>query len=158
MGQIRQDRAGLEAFVPEVALDCLWIGEDEAATYLAPWAILQWAVRAVYVSRAARLEMLEGVYATLEARFSTLRKVRLGKAVGIAERAGSGVPLTFTTRQQLKRGLNLVIGLYYAIETSRWRSIASARTAVRPGSARSEAFYQDTIRFGSGRVLRCPRT
>jgi hypothetical protein len=111
-----QDRAGLQAFAPEVALDCLWIGEDEAANYLAPWATLQRAGGAVGVSRVARLEMLEVVYAMFETRFSALRKVRQGKAFGMAERAGSGVPLTFTTRQLLKRGMNLVIGLYYAIE------------------------------------------
>jgi hypothetical protein len=33
----------------------------------------------------------------------------------MADRAGSGVPLTFSTRQQLKRGMNLVLGLYYVI-------------------------------------------
>jgi hypothetical protein len=82
-------------------LDCLWIGEKEAASYLALWTVLQMAVRAVNVSRAASLEMLEAVYAMFQARFNALRKIGRGKAFGMGM---SGLAAASCCRSRRGRG------------------------------------------------------
>jgi hypothetical protein len=117
-----------------------------------PWALLQIAIRAEGMSRPARLELIEVVFAQCTELFK--RMPETGRTKGVAEQAcpvkagEEAVPLTFDTRMQLISAMNLSIGLYWG--TSRLRT-ALALGRLSSHSCKTHLGWLRTILRGRGK-------
>jgi hypothetical protein len=114
------DGLALELFDLDFVLRCVEIGEVEAVRFFLSWALLTAAVRSEDVSRSARTEMVQVSFAMMWAQMHALPAT--GATKGIAQKRtkapeGDDLPLTVATRQQLRRGMNLGIALYWALDT-----------------------------------------
>jgi hypothetical protein len=117
------DALACEIMSPELCLTASELDEHEAARFLMPWSLLQMAIRAEGMSRDARLELLEVVFAQFTETFK--RMPGTGRTKGGSEQACRvpdwhapllvDVPLTYNTRMQLISGMNFCVGLYWAI-------------------------------------------
>jgi hypothetical protein len=83
------DGLALNIMSPELCLAASDLDEQEAARFLMPWALLQMAIRAEGMSRPARLELIEIVFALRDAQFMELfkRMPPTGRTKGVAEQA-----------------------------------------------------------------------
>jgi hypothetical protein len=103
------DGAALEVFTPAVASACLAVGDSVAAAFIAPWAILQTAMRATGLAPAARLQALQLSY-------DMFRYMHDEDPAGkLPERGGRSRVVGFNTMDHLRRAMNLIVILFWVV-------------------------------------------
>jgi hypothetical protein len=110
-----KDDFALETFTLENLVELWFGGNPTAAWFMLPFVSLNQAVRNSRISVLTRLTLIGVAFSVFFDAFKKYPKT--GKKAKIYIKGRRGTKKTFWSYMQLKRGCNLCVGLYWAIET-----------------------------------------
>jgi hypothetical protein len=104
------DLLAKELFTPQVLAGAFECGNTTAPLFIGPWTFIATALECQTLTVDARLELLSVAFATLAQIYETARKHEY------PEQGSSRVTILISTRNHLRRSLNLCLALFYAIK------------------------------------------